>query len=452
MQITVCGRIFPSKEEAGKLDLLMKHQSTCMRSAYKRICEGKTKSEIDRFLKNLYPELNSRYRRDGYFRALVNYEVAVKLEKIGLLNSIEKVIFGGRKNFQRREQGKLTSEEWKRLRNNQLFSRGDKSKKGNLNLRFLELNGQLFLRVNTGNRTWVNIPAYLPKHVEEIVNSVVPYGVRIIRKNASYELRVNRRQDFDNKFNFELGAVGVDFNHNTVDLAVTNKQGQLKKQRTINCQSLTCARKGKRDWLIGNLVKHIVYYAKYWKRGLVIENLHKVTQGQSNHHVFTYRKFSEAIKRRAKKEGVQIRIINPAYTSIIGRWKYAPYYHLTVHQSAALVIARRGQGFSEHLRKLKSLVLEPMEGGEAREHSPRRRVHAWRFWKKLGSLPSHNGMNTRHSNQPCKINRMESWRTRSSHENNLDTDDISRGKIVIPGSGPSQSDVNRILHSSEIES
>lgn len=443
MLVTVCGRIFPSKEEAGKIDILMKYQSSCMRSAYKRICEGKTKSEIESHLKELYPELNSRYRRDGYFRALVNYEAALKLEKIGIINSVEKVVFGGRKNLKQREQGTLTSDEWKRLRNNQLFSRGDTSKKGNLNLRFVELNGQLFIRVNTGNRIWINIPAYLPKHMEEIVSGSVPYGVRILRKNNSYELRVHRKEDFDNRVGFRSGAVGVDFNHDTVDLAVTNGKGQLKAQRTICCKSLTCARKGKREWLIGNLAKRIVRYAKYWKRGLVIEDLRKVTQGQSNQHLFTYRKFSEALKRRAEREGVQIRIVNPAYTSIIGRWKYSPYYHLTVHQSAAIVIARRGQGFTEHLRKLKTLVLEPLEGGEVREHKPKCRAHAWRLWRKLGSLPSHQGTNFKHSNQPYKINRMESWRTRSSSENSLGKDTISRGKIVIPSNGPSQSDVKR---------
>jgi IS605 OrfB family transposase len=443
MQATVCGKIFPSKEEAEQIDLLMKYQSACMRSAYKRMCEGKTKSEIDCYLENLYPDLNTRYRKDGYFRALINYKAALKLEKIGLIDSVGKVIFGGRKNLQRREQGKLTSEEWKQLRNNQLFSRGDKSKKGNLNLRFMKLNGQLFLRVNTGNRIWINIPAYLPKYVEEIISGVVSYGVRIIRKNGSYELRVNRREDFDAVVGFKLGAVGVDFNHNTVDLAVTNNQGQLKAQRTIYCHSLTYARRGKREWLIGNLVKQVVRYAKYWKRGLVIENLRNVTQGQSNQHQFSYRKFSEALKRRAEREGVQIRIVNPAYTSIIGRWKYAPYYHITVHQSAALVIARRGQGFTEHLRKLKTLILEPMEGGKVREQTLNCRVHAWCLWRKLGSLPSRQGTNFKHSNQPYKINRMESWRTRSSLESSLDKDNISRGKIVIPGNGPSQSDVKK---------
>jgi IS605 OrfB family transposase len=447
MQVTVCGKLFPSIEEAGKLDLLMKHQSICMRSAFKRLSEGKSKSEIDKYLKNLYPELNSRYRRDGYSRAQFNFDAALSLVKLGLLKSTEKVVFGGRKNLKLRAQGKLTSKEWKRLRNNQLFSRGDKSKKGNLNLRFVKIDGQLFLRINAGYRTWINIPAYLPKFVEEIISGEFPYGVRILRKNETYQLRVNIREDIKTKIGFQLGAVGVDFNHSTVDLAVTNKQGQLKAKSTIYCHSLTCARKGKKTWLIGNLAKKLVRYAKYWRRGIVIENLRKVTQGQSNQHLFAHRKFSEALKRRAEKEGVRVRIINPAYTSIIGQWKYAPYYHLTVHQSAALVIARRGQGFSEPLRRLKTLILEPMEGGEVKEHKLRHRVHAWRLWRKLRNLPSHQGTNNQHSNQTYSIDRMESWRTKSSTEISLGKDDISRGKIAIPSNGPSHGDVNKTPHS-----
>lgn len=448
MQVTVCGRIFPSTEQSIKLDLLMRNQSACMRIAYRRLCERKTKSYIESSLKNQFPDLNSRYRRDGYFRAITTFEAAKKLVEMGMLESTDKIIFGGRKNLRRRERGELSSKEWQRLRNNQLYSRGDKSKRGNLNLRFVKLNDRLYLRVNTGNRTWTCIPAYLPKYIEHLITGTAPYGVRILRKNKNYEVRINLTEEYEEQLGFEKGAVGIDFNHNTIDIVVTNAQGQLKDERTIDCHALTCARRGKREWLIGNLVKKIVRYGKYWRRGLVIERLHNVTRGQSNQHQFTHRKFLEALKRRAERESIQVRIINPAYTSIIGRLKYAPYYHLNVHQAAALVIARRGQGFSERLRRLKFLVLKPMEGGEVREHSLGRRVHAWCLWRKLGSLPSRKGTDTKYSNQPYETSRMESWRTRYLSEKSLGKDDRSRGKTGIPGIGPSLSDVKRIPHSS----
>ena len=51
--------------------------------------------------------------------------------------TIPAVIFGGKKNFYNRLKGKYHNKEWKELRSNTLYSRGDKSKKGNLNTRIV---------------------------------------------------------------------------------------------------------------------------------------------------------------------------------------------------------------------------------------------------------------------------------------------------------------------------
>lgn len=166
MQTTVCGEIFPSEDQAERIDELMRLQSSCMRYAYDRLCEGKSKSEIESDLKEKFSEINSRYRRGGYFRAKSNYDSALELVKSGELKSPEKIVFGGRKNMGRRIHSEITNEEWKKLRNNQLYSRGDKSKNGNLNLRFVEREGELFLRVNVGDYEWIHVSAYLSNHVE----------------------------------------------------------------------------------------------------------------------------------------------------------------------------------------------------------------------------------------------------------------------------------------------
>ena len=55
-----------------------------------------------------------------------------------------------------------------------------------------------------------------------------------------------------------------------------------------------------------------------------------------------YRALLTAIEREALQEGVALRKVKPAYTSIIGRFKYQPQYGISVHQAAALVIGRRG--------------------------------------------------------------------------------------------------------------
>ncbi|WP_041436838.1 IS200/IS605 family element transposase accessory protein TnpB [Thermus oshimai] len=75
---------------------------------------------------------------------------------------------------------------------------------------------------------------------------------------------------------------------------------------------------------------------------------------------FAYRLMEGAIRARALKEGVEVIVVNPAWTSLLGRAKYQARYGLSVHESAALVIARRGLGLREELPKRP--VLRTREG------------------------------------------------------------------------------------------
>ncbi len=114
MQVTVRGELFPEGGQARKLDELMRLQSSCMRYSYNRLCKGKSKSEEEVVIKEKFNEINSRYRRGGYFRARDNYESAKELIEDGELESPEKVVFGGRENLKKRERGEISNEEWKR--------------------------------------------------------------------------------------------------------------------------------------------------------------------------------------------------------------------------------------------------------------------------------------------------------------------------------------------------
>ena len=72
----------------------------------------------------------------------------------------------------------------------------------------------------------------------------------------------------------------------------------------------------------------------------------------------------KALISRGLKFGFKIKKVNPAYTSVIGRFKYANMYGLSVHEAASFVIGRRGLGFEEKIPKefihqLRSLV-KPM--------------------------------------------------------------------------------------------
>ncbi|MGG6437732.1 IS200/IS605 family accessory protein TnpB-related protein, partial [Saccharococcus caldoxylosilyticus] len=127
--------------------------------------------------------------------------------------TIPRVIFGGKQNFYKRLKGKITNEEWKDLRSNQLYARGDKSKKGNLNIRLTYDDKTYQCYVEIANpleqqegkhAPRLRLPVSVPeKYEEEIMDLVMgeqvgvnakgkpiieyqPYTVEIKRKNGEY--------------------------------------------------------------------------------------------------------------------------------------------------------------------------------------------------------------------------------------------------------------------------
>jgi uncharacterized small protein (DUF1192 family) len=63
----------------------------------------------------------------------------------------------------------------------------------------------------------------------------------------------------------------------------------------------------------------------------------------------------------ARRKGIQVIKVNPAYMSIIGKLKYTPLYNIDKDMAGAYVIARRGIGFKERLPKNYRNLLEDKE-------------------------------------------------------------------------------------------
>ncbi len=81
-----------------------------------------------------------------------------------------------------------------------------------------------------------------------------------------------------------------------------------------------------------------------------------------------------------------IKKINPAFTSIIGKYKYRWMHKISIHESAAFVISRRGLGYNEKLsfyklshERIKSFLIKTLEG----KYDWNKRIHSWRLWKAL---------------------------------------------------------------------
>ena len=81
--------------------------------------------------------------------------------------------------------------------------------------------------------------------------------------------------------------------------------------------------------------------------------------------LFPSSKLLELIESKARKYGIGLKLVNPAYTSQIGKMKYMRHDGMSIHESAALAIGRRAAGFQEKLPR------------EYRSPSTKR----WKQWK-----------------------------------------------------------------------
>ena len=185
------------------------------------------------------------------------------------------------------------------------------------------------------------------------------------------------------------GTIGVDLNADHLAVAETNGSGNY-----VNAWRVPLVTYGKdahqAEAIIGDAVASVVDYAKEAGKPVVIEKLDfrqkkAVLEGESRKYSrmlssFSYGKVKVYVISRGYRQGVEVNQVNPAYSSVIGRVKFMERYGLSVHQAAALVLARRSLGCSERIPRRR--VAPVGNGVQVAFTVPvRTRVkHVWTYW------------------------------------------------------------------------
>jgi len=156
----------------------------------------------------------------------------------------------------------------------------------------------------------------------------------------------------------ELGAIGVDINKDHLAVVETDRFGNPVQTFTIPL-NLDSKNTHQTRAAIGDAAAQIVQICVSTQKPLVIENLDfqkkKATlREESTSYArmlssFAYQAILTHLKARGASKGVEVHGVNPAYTSLIGRVKFATRYGLTIHHGAALSIGRRFLGVSERM-------------------------------------------------------------------------------------------------------
>jgi len=246
-----------------------------------------------------------------------------------------------------------------------------------LNLRIQWINDKLYLRINIGDRQyiyakvirtvsrkndkWIELMLMLLKAKES--NSWFPYSVRLKLKNGKVYAFISVEEKLPPiTIKKDNGIIGIDINAYLFHLALAfvSKDGNLEKHQSISLNELLEANSEKRQYLEWQIAHKIIEIAKEERKAISIENLQKLPKGKKGDgfaklrnrlQKWSYKRLLEKIEILAKRNGIELRKVNPAYTSIIGKLKYAPQFNIDKDIAAAFVIARRGLGYKENILK-----------------------------------------------------------------------------------------------------
>jgi len=189
------------------------------------------------------------------------------------------------------------------------------------------------------------------------------YNVRLKVRNGKFYAQVSwEEKTVEPVITKAYGVMGIDINAYPFHLALAyvSMDGNLEKFERIDLREMEGKTKNQREHIAWRIAKQVVERALESGKAIAVEDLQKVPKGRRGDglaklrrklHKWAYRSVLEKIEVYARRMGVQLIKVNPAYTSIIGKLKYSPMLGIDKDVAGAYVIGRRGLGFEEKLPK-----------------------------------------------------------------------------------------------------
>ena len=325
----------------------------------------------------------------------------------------ESIVFGTRDFYKKQwmddkyvNDHDMWLQEWRRRRNGHFYSIGSSDEKnGNVSCQYVvgSSGGYLQLRlpnsmVEKYNGKYVHVPVkfhsdrgdegYYEYFHEARENKTALSYRFLLKENGEWYVRATFtiKREIHPSFN---GCIGVDINCGLIATTEANRHGNYvgMKNYLYNPEGMSTDQKVD---MLSLFVKDIVSRAKVSNRSVSLEDidLEGKKHGSSGSKKYNYKinmleygMIRYLIISRCVKEGVYYKIVNPAYTSVIGFYKYSKFYGIGVHNAAALVIARRLMRYKEKVPIQMASVLH--RGEESKWETICRHKHHWSHWRFL---------------------------------------------------------------------
>ncbi len=154
------------------------------------------------------------------------------------------------------------------------------------------------------------------------------------------------------------GVVAVDLNADHLAVVLVDRCGNPVSRLRLDFPP-SGTDEGRASVILGDAVRALCLIARSRGLGIACEDLEfsRKKAGLREYGAkharrlsgWAYAKFFQLLQARCKRDGVELAKVNPAFTSVIGRWKHAKGRAMSVHHGAALAIGRLAMGFGERL-------------------------------------------------------------------------------------------------------
>ena len=339
---------------------ILKQYSSVVRYSYNRFLENKTEKEV----RYLTKSLNTVDLLNSWL-----IQCAIKDAKaIHSRFSNEKVIFGGKKNFILRCQGKISKEEYQLKRLSPLNSQGEVLRQGNRSFKLdIIENNQIIFKLNRNKHIEIKLPN-LRNNIKNELFKLQQLNEVKHQKGYTYSIRLDLEyiyisfEEFKSEKARNLNEnryLGIDLNPDTIGISILENENIIYTQefslkpifnKILNEKLSTNSDRmkyfqNKLKFETYEISKSITNLAKYFNcKSVFIEDLHfkgssaiKISN-RKNKNLWKRELFINNLNKRLNVEGIKLYSVNPAYSSFIGNLQH----NYTDAVNASIEIARRG--------------------------------------------------------------------------------------------------------------
>lgn len=372
----------------GKINSIKERRSGLIKELEHRIKKAKT--VLKRTLKQVQGNPAKAHQKK---RRLKQLQDRIERLKSDHNSDTVRICFGSRplflSQFHLKENGYKTHKEWKQewqsTRSNQFYAIGSKdetagcqscvatvaedgsitmrlrlpnlpvrcTQTGAIKKKYLTIKG---LRFEYGHNV---ITAVIGRNLSENKTDWQAINYRFIKDISSWRVFATVSiPDIRTRSLKDTGVIGVDINAQHLAVTETDRFGN-----PVDYSNILCNTYGKtseqRKAIIGNAIKQIMVFAIERGKSLVIEKLDfqkkkAIIEKQSAGYArmlsaLAYTQIQAILRARAFDIGIEVHEVTPAYTSVIGQYKFQDRYGLSRHHASALVIGRRFMGLCERL-------------------------------------------------------------------------------------------------------